>query len=723
MTEERLAAIWSQVLGINRIGIHDNFFDLGGASIQSLQVVAKGNESDIALTPEMLFEYQTIAELASALEAKRAKGKEQHTSQQANGQAKGQKALETQGIQESTSPLPSISSQQMHPVRENTLIESMGVYLPPKIVSTKEVLEQCSTPIRFPLAQLTGIKTRRMAGETEFAVDLAKKAVADCLANSKYNPDDIDLVICTSISRYNGPNFHITFEPSTAVQVQHHFGFKNALAFDVSNACTGMFTGMYIVDAFLKAGLIRRGLVVSGEYITHLTKTAQQEIEGYMDSRLACLTVGDAGAAVILDRTTDTRYGFHEFEMYTVGRYYNLCIAKGSDKQNAGAIMYTDAVRVSAVNIQQAVSHAAHVIERSGWSQEAFQHVVMHQTSKMTIYDAGREINTYFGKELCNEQNLINNIAERGNTATTTHIVALMDHIRNGEIRSESNVIFGITGSGVNIGTAIYTFDDLPDRLRRSTSGEWRPQKVQATERNTPLLPRTTRVYVESIGTFPVNARGKRETLEMVRVAAEHCLATSSHSKRDIDLLIYAGVYRDEYISEPAMAAMVAGTLDINANIESQTEKKTFAFDLFNGSVGFLNACYTSIAMMRGQQAKTAMVVASEVENNRVTMPTALRGIEETASVVLLDESRDGNTGFGNFVFKHFTDYLEALNTYTMHYKGQIGLHISRTHNLRAITNSASRRRYASCCASSNSTCHRSASFCRHKSPRPSSTC
>src|SRR5207302_832265 len=175
--------------------------------------------------------------------------------------------------------------------------------------------------------------------------------------------------------------------------------------------------------------------------------TAQKEIEGYLDSRMACLTVGDAGAAVILDTTADKTVGFHEFEMYTSGRYYDLCIAKATDKEHGGAIMYTDSVKVSAVNIQQAVAHAAHVIERSGWPQEAFQHIIMHQTSKMTIYDAGREINSYFGKELCHDGNLISNIAERGNTATTTHFVALIDHILSNRIKSDSNVVFGVTGS------------------------------------------------------------------------------------------------------------------------------------------------------------------------------------------------------------------------------------------------------------------------------------
>ena len=118
----------------------------------------------------------------------------------------------------------------------NTIIESMGVYLPPKAVSTREVLQQCYKPVNFPLEQLTGIKTRRMAGETEFSIDLAKQAVANCLANSRYYPEDIDLLICCNISRCDGPNFHVPFEPSTSMRLKQHFGFTNALVFDVSNA-------------------------------------------------------------------------------------------------------------------------------------------------------------------------------------------------------------------------------------------------------------------------------------------------------------------------------------------------------------------------------------------------------------------------------------------------------------------------------------------------------
>jgi len=63
--EQILASIWQDVLGIEQVGIHDNFFDLGGASIQSIQIVAKANISGLRLNVENIFEFQTIAGLAA----------------------------------------------------------------------------------------------------------------------------------------------------------------------------------------------------------------------------------------------------------------------------------------------------------------------------------------------------------------------------------------------------------------------------------------------------------------------------------------------------------------------------------------------------------------------------------------------------------------------------------------------------------------------------------
>ncbi len=62
--EESLAEIWVEVLNVEQVSIYENFFDLGGDSILSLQIIARARKRGISLTPKQLFEQPTIAELA-----------------------------------------------------------------------------------------------------------------------------------------------------------------------------------------------------------------------------------------------------------------------------------------------------------------------------------------------------------------------------------------------------------------------------------------------------------------------------------------------------------------------------------------------------------------------------------------------------------------------------------------------------------------------------------
>ena len=64
--EEALADIWAEVLGLERVGVQDNFFELGGDSILAIQVVARASRSGLRLSPRLLFQHQTVAELAQA---------------------------------------------------------------------------------------------------------------------------------------------------------------------------------------------------------------------------------------------------------------------------------------------------------------------------------------------------------------------------------------------------------------------------------------------------------------------------------------------------------------------------------------------------------------------------------------------------------------------------------------------------------------------------------
>jgi acyl transferase domain-containing protein len=62
--ERLIAALWEEVLGVERVALDDNFFDLGGDSMISLQFIAKAKKAGLRFTNHQVFEHQTVAELA-----------------------------------------------------------------------------------------------------------------------------------------------------------------------------------------------------------------------------------------------------------------------------------------------------------------------------------------------------------------------------------------------------------------------------------------------------------------------------------------------------------------------------------------------------------------------------------------------------------------------------------------------------------------------------------
>ncbi|GAB5522535.1 MAG: hypothetical protein Roseis2KO_04070 [Roseivirga sp.] len=528
----------------------------------------------------------------------------------------------------------------------NTIIESLGTYLPPDSFSTREILDGCKNRIRFPLEKISGIKNRRMAGQEEFSIDLARKAVADCLKNSKYQAEEIDALVCCNISRVDGPD-RLSFEPGTSVKLRKHFGLKNALVFDITNACAGMFTGIHIVNNLLATGAIRCGMVVSGEYITHLTQTAQEEITGFMDSRMACLTLGDAGAALILEKSPNDQQGFQQLDLHTFGRYSPYCTAQLSE--TGSWIMYTDSVNLTDVAIKSGAEHSLAALDKANWQPDSFEHLIMHQTSKLTLNSARKEINKLLDSPVFDDENTVNNLEERGNTASTAHFIALADKIRDSKIQSGDKVAFGISASGLTIGTALYVLDDLPDRMRLNGSAK----PVQREKAGRVVSPKLPGVRIASVGILGEESRDVKGTMELAKQAAGNCLKSSKYQPNDIDLLIYSGVYRENYLMEPAYAALLAGELSINATASKPEDKKTLAFDIFNGSIGFLNACHTAQQMLASGSSTTAMIVAAEHENNAENFVRELTGIAETASALILDLHPESDKGFSSFHFRH----------------------------------------------------------------------
>jgi amino acid adenylation domain-containing protein len=725
--EKRLAHIAADVLRLKQIDVDEDLFDLGLDSISGIQIAARAKEAGLDVSPAQLFQYTTIAELAehTAASSEEAAKSPIVESRQSTRRGKSTRAVAVSGKKAIrrrlmapykpdvpffgllTPPFPQSAPatelspsgykpdaqasefpitrdrppEPAEPTSISTVIESFGVYLPPKTVSTAEIVQGCRLPLDFPLERMTGIRSRRMAGESEFAIDLAEKAVVDCFARSALKPQDIDLLICCNISRCDGPGMQFTYEPTTAARLQGRFGLEHATAFDISNACAGTFTAITIADAFLATGAARRALVVSGEYITHLTRTAQQVITDFLDPRVACLTLGDSGVAILLKRAEVSGVGFQELDLFTLGKYSDLCVAKASERSHGGAIMLTDSIQGAAVAIQQAVRHALLTLKRRGWPADSLDQIIMHQTSETTLDGAVGQINRAIGRTVCDRRNTVYDLVERGNTATNSHFVALRDSIDAGLIKPGSRVLFGISGSGQTIGTALYTFDDLPERMKMPRNENGRPgtqppspprgEGARRAGEGPSLIPSppwgerarragegadtvAPRIRIESLGTFRHDQTAPRDSFKLVSQAAERCLSVSHYRRDEVGLIIHSGVYRSDFLSEPAVAAITAGALGINHDSDAAAgSKQTLAFDLMNSGAGTLNACHVATQVIRARKAAIALVVAAEIENNAGLGPEHQLGLLEMGSALLL-EPTTGPEGFSRFVFKSF---------------------------------------------------------------------
>ena len=293
-------------------------------------------------------------------------------------------------------------------------------------------------------------------------------AAKNALRMSKYKPGDIDMIICTSLSRVNEKSeFH--YNPSMSMKIRSALKAKNAQTFDIVNACAGMFTGVVILNSFIKTGAVKCGIVVSGEQGSLLYESALKNVRHSFDGQLASLTLGDCGTAVILDSSGDKKYGFHTLDFVTGAKYSDLCVGYPA-KNEASLAMNTKPIKLHNAGLHNGFPYIKEALDNTGWHLSDVDYFIPHQTAERTIKRIMRGIYSFAKMEV--EQKSIISVKKYGNTATTSHYLALHEAMLDNTIGSDSNLMFIIGASGLIIGNATYTVDDLPIRYRKAFGGK-----------------------------------------------------------------------------------------------------------------------------------------------------------------------------------------------------------------------------------------------------------
>jgi 3-oxoacyl-[acyl-carrier-protein] synthase-3 len=337
--------------------------------------------------------------------------------------------------------------------------ESIGATLPQQRLSTKDLMARVKTRGRVDLEGHTGIRERRVCAEGEDSYTLSVDAAKECLRYSAHEAADLEMIICCSISKFkDGLNF--VYEPPLSLYVKEAIGAKKALAFDVANACAGMLTGVFIMNDFVRRGIITRGMVISGEYITSLSENAVPHVKSVLSGQLASLSLGDCGAAVIVERSGPDQAGLTTAGFVTLAKFSDLCVG-GACEDAPGGEMTTDARRIH----QAAISGSLQILERTleewGLDYGEIDYLIPHQTSASAIASGGKR----FSKHLhATPREVVVNLEAYGNTASTSHFLAMYGLLKEGRIQPGENVVLMALASGIVLGVVGFTMDELAAR-------------------------------------------------------------------------------------------------------------------------------------------------------------------------------------------------------------------------------------------------------------------
>jgi len=326
-------------------------------------------------------------------------------------------------------------------IKQGACIISTGSVVPDSIINNGHLSQLVDTSDEW-IETRTGIKERRvLTGSNKSVVDLAVLASINALDKIQMHPKDIDIIILATSS----PNDLF----GSASQVQSQINAQNAVAFDLTAACSGFVLGLITATQFLQNGAYRTALIIGADVLSKWTDWSD---------RSTCILFGDAAGAVILQSCSYTDNSILGFHLNSNGNYCNqlsiaykennlshpsLNIAQGSFQfiSMNGREIYKFAVSQVPLSILKCLDQIQIPIEEIDW-------LLLHQANQRILKAVAEKLSI-------NMKKVISNVSKYGNTSAASIPLALDEAILEKKIKKDDLVVISGFGAGLTWGTII----------------------------------------------------------------------------------------------------------------------------------------------------------------------------------------------------------------------------------------------------------------------------
>jgi 3-oxoacyl-[acyl-carrier-protein] synthase-3 len=271
--------------------------------------------------------------------------------------------------------------------RVNAVITGTGRYLPDDVWTSDMVeseVDRHSNGWTIPkgvIRMATGVVERRYASNGAPSSELANQAARRALEVAGLEPKAIDYLIFASASQD-------VAEPATANILQASLGCERAAVVDIKNACNSFLNGLDVAQAFIETGRAERVLVATGE---RLSPTIKWRIADDADLavRLAALTLGDAGAAFVVEASSDRDRGVLRGAFESDGRHWELSTVLGGGSRHgfdpARRFFECRSTKLQRLAVDHVPPLITDVLMKLDWTLDDLALVVPHQVSRSVI--------------------------------------------------------------------------------------------------------------------------------------------------------------------------------------------------------------------------------------------------------------------------------------------------------------------------------------------------
>ena len=315
-----------------------------------------------------------------------------------------------------------------------------GSYLPAQVLSNEQISQIVETSDEW-IKTRTGISNRRIAEIDENVSDMGFKAALSALDMANWASESVDLIILA------------TSTPSdlfgSAPMIQAKLKAKNALAFDLTAACSGFLFALITASQYLNSGKYKRALIIGSD-----------QLSSYVDwqDRGSCILFGDGAGALAIEASSDNSnlFGFNLRTDGERGCFLNLNnkkltgniidqikYRKGefSNISMNGQEVYKFAVREVPIIISDLLRKIDFDIDDVDW-------LILHQANQRILDAVGERLKV-------KKEKILTNLNKYGNTSAATIPLVLDEFIRNQKIKKNDIILTSGFGAGLSWGAAL----------------------------------------------------------------------------------------------------------------------------------------------------------------------------------------------------------------------------------------------------------------------------